>query len=108
MKQCTRCNRKHGQYANCPAIGQQCRSCHKMDHFEICCRSRKKLREVVYHAQDDYDFPTEQCETELCASGSDNFYLGSINYVNQGGELWWITLKACKHPGETTAASTGT
>lgn len=98
MKQCTRCNRKHRKDSKCPAIGQQCRSCHKMDHFEVCCRSQKKLREVVYHAQDDYDFQTEQCETELCASGSDNFYLGSINYVNQRGEHWWITLEVCKHP----------
>jgi len=37
---CRYCDRQHGgQKESCPAYGQRCRRCSKMNHFEKCCRS---------------------------------------------------------------------
>lgn len=36
-KGCSRCGRAHGVY-KCPAVGQQCHKCNKMNHFSKMCR----------------------------------------------------------------------
>ena len=38
MDKCGRCNRRHGDHGACPAMGQKCRKCSRMNHFAVCCR----------------------------------------------------------------------
>ena len=38
---CQRCGRKHDK-AKCPAYGEKCRKCGKLNHFAIVCRSQPK------------------------------------------------------------------
>jgi hypothetical protein len=52
IQPCTRCNHRHDSERECPAIGQRCRYCKKMNHFEVCCRTKEKSeREVRYKKQ---------------------------------------------------------
>ena len=49
----------HSKPTDCPAFGQQCRICKKMNHFSKVCLSRKDSRGTVHFAEeakvDDYD-----------------------------------------------------
>ena len=35
---CTRCGRRNHSYNKCPAVGKECRKCHKLNHFMIQCK----------------------------------------------------------------------
>ena len=44
-QRCYRCNKPghFGRDESCPARGTTCRKCGGKDHYEVCCRSRKKI-----------------------------------------------------------------
>jgi len=42
---CSRCgSTKCGKGNNCPAIGQKCSACSKMNHFKRACRSKRQVK----------------------------------------------------------------
>ena len=43
VTQCGQCGRQH-RARECPAYGQQCSYCHKLNHYARMCRSRQKTR----------------------------------------------------------------
>ena len=49
---CQKCNRQHSGRP-CPARGQRCRKCGKMNHYEACCRSTKKTTSSVNEVKDE-------------------------------------------------------
>ncbi|KAG5880150.1 hypothetical protein JTB14_018153 [Gonioctena quinquepunctata] len=43
---CMKCNKTH-EYGMCPAFGQKCHRCGKLNHFIVACRSdMRQVREV--------------------------------------------------------------
>ena len=44
--QCTRCNRCHGNQRQCPAVGQTCKKCNKLNNFAVCCKT-KQVHEIA-------------------------------------------------------------
>ena len=51
---CGACGRQHGK-RECPAFGQKCRKCGKMNHFQAQCRSKKNVA-TLQEASDDDEF----------------------------------------------------
>ncbi|XP_062607979.1 uncharacterized protein LOC134269786 [Saccostrea cucullata] len=87
VQQCGRCNRKHGPEGRCPAMGQRCKGCHKMNHFEVCCRTKNtKSAHSVLHAYDSNN-----------GTPDETFHLGSVN-CDQTDDPWTVTLKVCDLP----------
>ena len=72
----------------CPAIGQRCRRCHKMDHFLICCRSKNTaVREVLCDESD------EDCGA-VGGVAADTFFIGSVDCTGYE-EPWVVSLNIC-------------
>ena len=43
-KRCTRCGKTHPpDHTKCPALGKQCNSCGKLNHFQSVCRTKNRL-----------------------------------------------------------------
>ena len=64
---CGRCGYDKA-HKKCPAMGQQCRHCKKMNHFSKLCLSKEvhQLQEVAYSAQEtEGDSDEEECEDDL-------------------------------------------
>lgn len=52
---CKSCGSEH-EYQKCPAFGQKCRKCHKMNHFAKMCHSeqiRRVLKQRVHTLQQE-------------------------------------------------------
>ena len=78
---CGRCgHEKHSRDA-CPAMGKQCNTCRKYNHFSACCRSTstKKAETVDARYQDDTSSEAE----------ADPYFLGS---VNSKGSAWYTEI----------------
>ena len=69
-RQCGQCGYTHGQ--RCPARGQTCRKCGKLNHFQRVCRSKLSsgLHEIQTDSESDEEFhfnykPTASCDTVI-------------------------------------------
>lgn len=61
--QCGRCGRSHNTNATCPAKGQRCSKCMKMNHFARLCKSKPThINEVEAEDQQDIVIETIGCE----------------------------------------------
>ena len=65
---CGNCGYKHTKTETCKAKGKQCNFCHKWNHFEIVCRSKKSVHEV---SERNYD-------SQVQNSDSDDFFVDSV------------------------------
>ncbi|CAC5382216.1 unnamed protein product [Mytilus coruscus] len=61
---CGKCGIQH-EKRNCPAYGKKCRKCNKLNHFQKCCRSKRKVHGL------------EECESNS-DSNQDEFFVGSV------------------------------
>ncbi|NRA93585.1 MAG: reverse transcriptase family protein [Psychroserpens sp.] len=62
---CGKCNRCHAMSDRCPAQGKRCNACHKLNHFEVVCRSKNRYRprpntnrninEIYEEAEEQFD-----------------------------------------------------
>lgn len=50
LPQCTRCNKPHGNQRRCPAMGQTCKKCNKVNHFAVCCKT-KQVHEIAQNVE---------------------------------------------------------
>ena len=71
-KSCPRCGYNHTTQQKCPAIGKNCKKCHRKDHFARMCLT--KHRDMKIHqlqgtdsSDDDYDFNALYVGTINCA-----------------------------------------
>lgn len=80
---CKRCGTKHGK-RSCPAYKKKCNTCGKLGHFEVCCRSKKKIH-VVHNLKDDE-------ASSQSSNSSDTMYIGSIT-VPSKEEDWMELIK---------------
>ena len=89
--QCGRCNRRHGS-AKCPAIGQRCRKCNRLDHFEVCCRTKpskfKTVQEVELSNTENFSEESGAC------SYDPSFFMGSIE-VEDSEPVWNTNTEIC-------------
>lgn len=89
--QCGRCNRRHGS-AKCPAIGQRCRKCNRLDHFEVCCRTKPGKFKTVQEVELSN---TNNFSEESGACGYDSsFFMGSIE-VEDSEPVWNTNIEIC-------------
>ncbi|MCG7879449.1 MAG: RNase H-like domain-containing protein, partial [Candidatus Thiodiazotropha endolucinida] len=65
---CGNCGYKHTRSETCKAKGKQCNFCHKWNHFENVCRSKKSVHEV---SERNYD-------SQVQNSDSDDFFVDSV------------------------------
>ena len=75
MNKCENCGRNHSTKDLCPAKGQICNYCSKLNHFALMCR--KKLRETkgkVHEVNNESDLETEQPGEHY------HFFVDSIDY----------------------------
>lgn len=74
---CTRCGRMHPKNDKCPARNAECRSCKKLGHFAVVCRSRV-VNEVIAPKQGNESNPT--------------YFLGGITDVEDSTKPWTVKL----------------
>ncbi|MCG8045737.1 MAG: reverse transcriptase domain-containing protein, partial [Candidatus Thiodiazotropha endolucinida] len=93
IPQCSRCNRRHGDKAKCPAMGQKCRRCDKMNHFQVCCKSKRPaVREVIY--DDNYDTDDSDPGVYDASARLSEYFIGSIDCISDE-KPWIATLNIC-------------
>ena len=82
LPKCSRCGTKHDAKTTCPASGQTCHKCGKLNHFKTMCRSKSDVHTVDHSDSSDSD-------------ESDVLYLGSINTVRKSDDdgEWSETLE---------------
>ena len=51
---CNNCEKQHAK-RQCPAYGQKCRKCGKLNHFAKYCRSKRTVQYVGSNEKDDSD-----------------------------------------------------
>ena len=63
MRECGNCGRRHGLQRRelCPAFGQICRKCHKLNHFAAKCRGQASATSVQT-VEDSLPHATESAE----------------------------------------------
>lgn len=74
---CTRCKKEHC-INECPAYGQKCHACGKLNHFKIACKSisnKNKKKKEVHNVTETSDGSSEGDETDLFSI--DNLVEGS-------------------------------
>lgn len=63
---CRRCNLTH-RVRSCPAFGKTCNACSKLNHFAICCNTRRNISTI--ENDNDYESTDE----------NDDFYIGTLD-----------------------------
>ena len=63
---CNNCGKQHAK-RQCPAYGQKCRKCGKLNHFAKYCRSKRTVQYVGSNEKDD----------------SDNLFIGAVSKTNK-------------------------
>jgi len=74
--------KKHAKQTDCPAFGQQCRSCKKMNHFaKVCMASKEKVH--VAEEADGYDSEESLLKVEeiTAITGSGKQLTSSITFI---------------------------
>lgn len=94
--QCTRCNRKHGPGATCPAKGQICNKCSKPNHFAICCKT-KIVREISQNLDTfSQNFDINFSEDTINSESEGAYFLGSVDCDKNSANPWIVNLSICK------------
>ncbi|XP_016519232.1 uncharacterized protein K02A2.6-like [Poecilia formosa] len=76
-RKCTRCGRVHAKNDKCSARNAECRSCKKLGHFAVVCRSR-----VV----SEITAPTRNIEINA------TYFLGGVTDVEDSSKAWTVNL----------------
>ena len=84
---CEYCGYRHRVPGKCPAKGQECRLCHKLNHFESVCRSASKSKKGKKKSQ-----RVQSVEVDDTSLDND-FYLGSVDNANDSP---WMTVVEIK------------
>ena len=84
---CGNCGYKHTKTETCKAKGKQCNFCHKWNHFEIVCRSKKSVHEV---SERNYD-------SQVQNSDSDDFFVDNVESNKLVNDSSVIVQRSVKH-----------
>ena len=84
--QCTRCNRRHGNQGQCPAMGQTCKKCNKLNHFAVCCKT-KQVHEI---AQNVGSIQNEELNSAYFLESCE------IDCDQTENKPWIVNLEICK------------
>ena len=92
---CGRCGRGNHGYDKCPAIGKECRKCHKKNHFMSQCRSRakepkdpRKPRIDSVETAGKQDGDGDSNDDEL-----DEFFVYSMETTADASDPWIVPLE---------------
>ena len=72
---CTRCGGAHHSLESCPAKGQSCRMCNKLNHFAKCCQSRQG-----------------QSKSKVARPQCNSLFVGCVSRVN-GSSEWTVEAR---------------
>ena len=65
---CNFCGRKHlADMAACPAYGKRCNRCDRPNHFESCCKAKKRVQSLQEQREKDSQSEYTQSENEHVA-----------------------------------------
>ena len=84
--QCTRCNRRHGNQRQCPAVGQTCKKCNKLNNFAVCCKT-KQVHEI---AQNVGTIQNEELNSAYFLQSCE------IDCDQTENKPWIVNLEICK------------
>ena len=87
---CGYCGYHHRIADKCPAKGQECRLCHKLNHFEGVCRSASAGKTGNMKGKKNHQ---RVQAVNIDDSSDDDFYLGSIDHDNDSP---WMTVVEIK------------
>lgn len=78
-------NKTHKKKEDCPAYGQECRSCHKKNHFATVCNSKKQNRVNFVEEEEEYDSHDSDLslltiETVAAVTGKGRQLLAKLNF----------------------------
>ena len=69
-KKCYTCGGSYPHVNECPALGKECRKCHKIGHFAVVCKSRPKGKHVIkptkLHGTERRDHKVNNLEHKHC------------------------------------------
>ena len=79
-------HKKHAKQTDCPAYGQQCRICKKMNHFAKVCQTKKEKVHVAEEAEaEEYGYESEESllkiEEITAIKGSGKQLTASITFL---------------------------
>lgn len=82
-KLCFSCGGKHPHDSKCPAKGQECRKCGRLNHFAKCCKSKDKIKKHVRNvfeeeASDDNEGNVWRVIVKNVASTVKNWFMPMI------------------------------
>ena len=87
VPQCTRCNRRHGNQKQCPAMGQLCKKCSRPNHFAICCQT-KQVHEISQNV--------ETLQNQVSNESVNFLESCEIDCDKTENKPWIVNLEICK------------
>ena len=77
---CSKCGYNHTKTEKCPAQGQTCNHCHKLNHFSKMCHFKKQS---VHEVQEPTEYPYENA----CSNDMFDLYTDSIENVHNVNDV---------------------